>query len=71
MTFPFGVFSLAVIHLAEQTQLHAIQQFGTFFAVLLCTLWLLVMLKTIQGFYRGSLFFSPCLKAYCDAQSAS
>ena len=71
MTFPFGVFSLAVIHLAEHTQLNAIQQCGTFFAVLLCTLWTLVMLKTMQGFYRGSLFFSPCLKAYCDAQRAS
>ena len=64
MTFPLGVFSLAVINLAAQTQLHSIALCSSVLALLLCALWLMVMTKTLQGFYRGTLFFSPCLNAY-------
>jgi len=71
MTFPLGVFSLAVMSLAEQTQLHSIALCGSSLAILLCALWLMVISKTIQGFYRGTLFFSPCLKTYITAKTTT
>ncbi|OTG84609.1 C4-dicarboxylate ABC transporter [Acinetobacter sp. ANC 5054] len=64
MTFPLGVFTLAVMKLAAQTQLESIAMCGNVFALLLCALWFMVISKTLLGCYRGSLFFSPCLKAY-------
>lgn len=68
LTFPLGVFTLAVFNLGAQVQLESISQIGYGLATLLVVLWLIVMSKTIQGFYRGTLFFSPCLKTYLDHQ---
>lgn len=66
LTFPLGVFSLAIFNLAEQLHLLLIQQIFNGLAMILILLWLMVILKTVQGFYRGNLFFSPCLKTYLD-----
>lgn len=66
LTFPLGVFSLAIFNLAEQLHLVVIHQIFNGLAMILIVLWLMVILKTAQGFYRGNLFFSPCLKAYLE-----
>ena len=68
LTFPLGVFSLAVLNLGHQMNLLFISQLGYGFATILILLWIMVAYKTIQGFYQGHLFFSPCLKAYLDEQ---
>ncbi|WP_353172798.1 TDT family transporter [Acinetobacter rudis] len=69
LTFPLGVFTLAVLQLAAQTELHAIHSIGLGLAALLCTLWCIVIGKTGVGIYRGDLFFSPCLKSYLEQQA--
>ncbi|TCM64331.1 C4-dicarboxylate transporter/malic acid transport protein [Acinetobacter calcoaceticus] len=66
LTFPLGVFTLAVLNLAQQSQIGFIHSIGLGFAMLLIGLWLLVMFKTLQGMYRGNLFFSPCLKSFLE-----
>lgn len=66
LTFPLGVFTLAVLNVGVQTHLSSITQIGYALATLLIALWLIVMAKTIQGFYCGTLFFSPCLKSYLE-----
>ena len=68
LTFPLGVFTLAVLNLAQQLHVSFIQSIGYALAVFLIMLWLVVVTKTAQGFYRGSLFFSPCLKSYLEQQ---
>ena len=68
LTFPLGVFTLAVLNLAQQLHVSFIQSIGYALAVILIMLWLVVVTKTAQGFYRGSLFFSPCLKSYLEQQ---
>ena len=68
LTFPLGVFTLAVLNLGAQVQVDGISHIGYSLAALLVVLWLIVISKTIQGFYRGTLFFSPCLKTYLDNQ---
>lgn len=66
LTFPLGVFTLAILNLAHQTDLHFIFIFGYGFATILILLWMLVASKTFKGFYAGHLFFSPCLKTYLE-----
>lgn len=66
LTFPLGVFSLAVLSLAEQLNVGFIYQLGYLLTMLLVLLWLIVMSKTLVGFYRGHLLFSPCLKSYLE-----
>ena len=68
LTFPLGVFTIAVLNLAQQLHVSFIQSIGYALAVILIMLWLVVVTKTAQGFYRGSLFFSPCLKSYLEQQ---
>lgn len=68
LTFPLGVFTLAVLNLAQQLHVSFIQSIGYALAVILIMLWLVVVTKTAEGFYRGSLFFSPCLKSYLEQQ---
>ena len=66
LTFPFGVFTLAFFNLAHQTHFVGLSHVAFGFASILIMLWMLVMSKTMQGFYQGHLFFSPCLKVYLD-----
>ena len=66
LTFPLGVFVLAVLNLGHQTQVHFIIYIGLALASILMLLWVLVMAKTLQGMYKGHLFFSPCLKTFLE-----
>jgi C4-dicarboxylate transporter/malic acid transport protein len=60
-TFPLGVFSLATVNLANQTQLGFLRAFGAVLVVMLAVFWCVVSLRTALGAWRGDLFFSPCL----------
>jgi C4-dicarboxylate transporter/malic acid transport protein len=66
LTFPIGVFSLAILNLAQQLDFAVLYAVGYTFAVILVLLWFIVASKTVQGFYHGHLFFSPCLKSYLE-----
>lgn len=66
LTFPLGVFDLAILNLAQQIQSQALLYIGFGFAGCIVLLWAMVMVKTIQGVYRGSLFFSPCLMSMLE-----
>lgn len=66
LTFPLGVFILAILNLAQQTQVDFILYIGLALASILMLLWVLVMSKTLQGMYKGHLFFSPCLKTFLE-----
>lgn len=68
LTFPLGVYTLAILTLAQQLNLAFLYAVGYAFAAILMLLWGLVATKTAQGFYQGHLFFSPCLKTYLEQQ---
>ena len=68
LTFPLGVYTLAILNLAQQLNLAFLYAVGYAFAAILMLLWSLVATKTAQGFYQGHLFFSPCLKTYLEQQ---
>ena len=68
LTFPLGVYTLAILTLAQQLNLAFLYAVGYAFAVILMLLWSLVATKTAHGFYQGDLFFSPCLKTYLEQQ---
>ena len=68
LTFPLGVYTLAILTLAQQLNLAFLYAIGYAFAAILMLLWSLVATKTAQGFYQGHLFFSPCLKTYLEQQ---
>lgn len=68
LTFPLGVYTLAILNLAQQLNLAFLYAVGYAFAAILMLLWSLVATKTAQGVYQGHLFFSPCLKTYLEQQ---
>ena len=68
LTFPLGVFTLAILSLGHQLHLSFIVDTGLAFAVILMMLWVMVMSKTLRGMYQGNLFFSPCLKAMLERE---
>lgn len=68
LTFPLGVFTLAVLNLGHQLHVNFILNTGLAFAAILMMLWVMVMSKTLRGMYQGHLFFSPCLKAMMDSK---
>ncbi len=70
LTFPLGVFTLAILNVGHQLQVNFIVDTGLAFAAILMMLWLMVMVKTLQGIYQGNLFFSPCLKAWLEREQA-
>lgn len=63
LTFPFGVFILAIFNLANQLQFNFLTYIAVALSIVLLALWALVMKKTVVGAYSGQLFFSPCLVA--------
>lgn len=63
LTFPFGVFILAIFNLAHQLQFNFFTYIAVALSIVLLALWALVMKKTVVGAYSGQLFFSPCLVA--------
>lgn len=66
LTFPLGVFTLALLNLGHQLNLHFIMIIGFTLVSILVLLWGIVLSKTLLGMYRGHLFFSPCLKAFLE-----
>ncbi|NNM51220.1 MAG: TDT family transporter [Pseudomonadales bacterium] len=60
-TFPLGVYSLATLALARQTHVDFILSIGLGLVGCLALFWSIVMVRTLQGAYRGTLFVSPCL----------
>ena len=70
LTFPLGVFTLAVLNLGHQIHVNFIVDAGLAFAAILMLLWVMVMAKTVKGMYQGHLFFSPCLKALLEREKA-
>ena len=66
LTFPLGVLTLAIYTLGQHLQLWGLQILADVLAGLLLILWSMVVIKTVQGFYRGTLFFSPCLKSLLE-----
>lgn len=68
LTFPLGVFTLAILNLAQQMNTQFLQDVGLAFATILMMLWVMVMVKTLKGMYQGNLFFSPCLKTFLEKQ---
>ena len=68
LTFPLGVYTLAILTLAQQLNLAFLYAVGYAFAAILMLLWSLVATKTAHGLYQGHLFFSPCLKTYLEQQ---
>ena len=68
LTFPLGVFTLAILSLGHQLHLSFIVDTGLAFAAILMMLWVMVMSKTLRGMYQGNLFFSPCLKAMLERE---
>lgn len=63
LTFPLGVFILAIFNLAHQLQFNFLTYIAVALSIVLLALWVLVMKKTVVGAYSGQLFFSPCLVA--------
>lgn len=68
LTFPLGVFILAILYLAKLLNFDFLNHTGLAMAIILLCLWMLVMSKTVQGMYRGNLFFSPCLKTWLERE---
>lgn len=68
LTFPLGVFTLAILNLGHQLHINFIVDTGLAFATILMMLWVIVMSKTLHGIYQGNLFFSPCLKALLERE---
>ena len=62
LTFPLGVFTLAVNQLGELIGWGVLDHIAVILSVILIGLWSCVAVKTIQGAYHGQLFFSPCLQ---------
>ncbi len=60
-TFPIGVYSVATLTLARQTQLAFFSAVGCVLVVMLACFWVLVALRTLHGAYHGYLFVAPCL----------
>lgn len=68
LTFPLGVFILAILNLGRQIHVTFIVDIGLAFATILMLLWMMVMAKTLKGMYQGHLFFSPCLKVLLERE---
>ena len=68
LTFPLGVFTLAILNLGHQLHINFIVDTGLAFATILMMLWVIVMSKTLHGIYQGNLFFSLCLKALLERE---
>ncbi|MBF7688563.1 TDT family transporter [Acinetobacter rathckeae] len=71
LTFPFGVYTLAILELGTQLHFNMMVYIGYGFAYILIALWVLVFFKTIVGAYKGTLFLSPCLISELSQQNSS
>jgi tellurite resistance protein TehA-like permease len=60
-TFPLGVFSIASLALARQTDLHFLTAIGAALVACLAVAWTVVAARTLHGVWYRYLFVSPCL----------
>jgi tellurite resistance protein TehA-like permease len=60
-TFPLGVYALATFTLYRVTAFSAFAVIGALLALLLLSLWSVVLTKTLAEIARGKLFYAPCL----------
>jgi len=60
-TFPIGVYSLAVLSVAQLTHVTTLFAIGRTLVFGLSVLWLAVACRTLMGAWNGTLFHSPCL----------
>ncbi|MGA7812799.1 hypothetical protein [Caballeronia sp.] len=63
LTFPIGVYASAIFTLDRLTQFTPLAAIGTVMAVMAVALvgfWLIVVTKTLNGMWLGSLFRAPC-----------
>lgn len=63
LTFPLGVYTLAILELAKQLHIQSLAYVGYSLVMCIITLWVFIFFNTLKGAYRGHLFFSPCLMA--------
>ena len=68
LTFPLGVFTMAVLNSGHLLHISFIVNIGLALATILVMLWAMVMSRTLKGMYRGNLFFSPCLKTFLERE---
>lgn len=61
LTFPLGVYTGSTLVLAQRFAFLPLQTIGALFGVLLVSLWLVVVTRTVQGLLRGQLLVAPCL----------
>ncbi|HXH63881.1 MAG TPA: TDT family transporter [Mariprofundaceae bacterium] len=60
-TFPVGVFAMATVKLAACTGALPLRLFAALLIVQLACFWMLVLVRTLPGMWRGQLFHAPCL----------
>ena len=60
-TFPLGVYSIASLALARQTDLCFLTAIGTALVACLAVAWTVVAARTLHGVWYRYLFVSPCL----------
>jgi len=60
-TFPLGVYAVATLRLSTILPIPAFAVFGAAQVIALAALWLIVGARTVNGAWRGDLFYSPCL----------
>lgn len=70
LTFPLGVYNLAILELGRQLSLQPIQYIAYLLIILTIIIWLVVIFKTILGAYHKTLFVSPCLIAELNKYSS-
>jgi tellurite resistance protein TehA-like permease len=60
-TFPLGVYAVATLTLARQTQIGFLSVTGGVLVMFLTLFWLTIAARTLCGAWNRSLFVSPCL----------
>ncbi len=63
LTFPFGVFILALFNLGHQIEVVFLQYVAVAFSILLLVMWSVVIEENLSRSIQWQPFFSPCLVA--------
>ncbi|GES61286.1 C4-dicarboxylate transporter/malic acid transport protein [Aspergillus terreus] len=67
-TFPLGVYAANTMLLGKELDLIFFQICGTIFGAAVILLYLVVAGRTIEGAWRGTLFYAPCLQNLKEKQ---
>lgn len=63
LTFPLGVYTGSTLVLGQRLQFAPLGITGAALALLLFTLWAVVLIRTVRGLSQGQLLVAPCLAA--------